>query len=183
MVHERSARIETRRLRLREIVEDDAAELFAIHGNADLMKWFGVDPLVDMEAARNLVKIFAGWRLQKNPGIRWGIEVKGNSRLIGSVGLMQWNRNWRSCTVGFELAGEAQNRGYMREALSTVLPWGFSTMQVNRIEAQVHPENLASLKLVRALGFVEEGLLRQVGYWRAQHHDMLQFSLLRSDWY
>ena len=55
-------------------------------------------------------------------------------------------------------------------------------MQLHRIEAQIHPENAASLKLARGLGFVQEGRAREAGFWQGQHHDLLQFGLLRQDW-
>ncbi|RYG05520.1 MAG: N-acetyltransferase, partial [Burkholderiales bacterium] len=39
-----------------------------------------------------------------------------------------------------------------------------------------------SLKLAEGLGFQREGLLREVGYWAGQHHDLLQYALLRRDY-
>ena len=65
--------IETRRLLLREIAPGDAADLFAIHGDPVLMRWFGCDPLPDLAAARKLVDTFAGWRQLANPGTRWAL--------------------------------------------------------------------------------------------------------------
>jgi [ribosomal protein S5]-alanine N-acetyltransferase len=172
----------TKRLCLREIVDEDAEDLFVIHGDPDLMRWFGADPLKDLTAAQDLVKTFASWRLQPNPGTRWAIQTKENRKLIGTCGLFSWNRNWRKCVVGYELASHTQGQGFMREALSAIFTWGFEHMELNRIEAQIHPSNLASIKLASTLGFIEEGRLRQVGYWGGQYHDMLQFSLLRSEW-
>ena len=116
-----------------------------------------------------------------NPGTRWGIQRGDDDRLLGSVGLFSWNRQWRKCSVGYELAPEAQHQGLMREALGAVLPWGFEHMMLHRIEALIHPDNLASITLVRGLGFVEEGRLREVGRWGGQQHDMLMFSLLRGE--
>lgn len=174
--------LETTRLLLREIVVDDAEQLFAIHGDPTLMRWFGTEPLATAEEAHGLVKAFAAWRDLANPGTRWGLERKGQPGLIGSCGLFSWNRQWRKCSVGYELAHETQRHGYMREALVAILAWGYTHMHVNRIEAQIHPDNKASLKLVSGVGFVEEGRLREIGYWSGQHHDMLQFSLLRRDW-
>lgn len=174
--------IETQRLLLREIVPADAPALFAIHGDPVLMRWFGADPLPDVVAAEGLVKLFASWRALSNPGVRWGLQVKGSVGLIGSVGLFAWNRNWRKCTLGYELAREMHGRGYMREALEACLSWGFKNMELNRIEAQIHPDNGASLRSVHKLGFVEEGRLRQVGYWGGAFHDLLQYSLLWEDW-
>ena len=54
--------LETPRLLLREIVHADAPALFAVHGDPESMKWFGVDPLPDEAAALKLVDLFAGWR-------------------------------------------------------------------------------------------------------------------------
>ena len=70
----------------------------------------------------------------------------------------------------------------MHEALQAVIPWGLATMQLNRIEALVHEDNAASLGLLAKLGFVQEGRLRQVGFWNGRHHDMLQLSLLAGEW-
>jgi ribosomal-protein-alanine N-acetyltransferase len=47
--------LQTPRLLLREITEDDADALFRIHGNAKHMAWFGNDPLADLDEARKLV--------------------------------------------------------------------------------------------------------------------------------
>jgi len=146
--------LETNRLRLREIVEADAEDLFAIHGDSALMQWFGSEPLPDLSAAQTLIKTFASWRALPNPGTRWAIEPKDSTGLVGTCGLFSWNRNWRKCVIGYELAIHAQGKGYMAEAL----------------------------KLAVSLGFVEEGCLREVGHWGGQYHDMLQFSLLKREW-
>ena len=174
--------LETERLLLREIVQADSLALFEVHGDPESMRWFGVDPLPNEEAAAKLVDLFASWRTLANPGTRWGLQVKGQSKLVGSCGLFGWNQNWRKCTVGYELHPQVRGNGYMNEALRAVLPWGFKHMELNRAEAQVHPSNAASLRSIEKLGFKREGLLRQVGFWSGQYHDMYQYSLLRQEW-
>lgn len=174
--------LETERLMLREIVGADAPALFEIHGDAELMRWFGSEPLKDLEGAQKLVDLFAGWRALPNPGVRWGLQVKGAATLIGTCGLFNWNRNARKCTLGYELGRAGQGRGYVQEAVRAALDWGFDHMDLNRVEAQVHPSNVASLKSIRRLGFFEEGRLREGGYWGGRFHDLLQFSLLRDEW-
>jgi len=174
--------METERLLLREIVDSDAEDLFSIRGDIALMRWFGSEPLNDLAAAQGLVKKLAGGRNLENPSTGWAIQTKDSPKLLGTCGLFSWNRNWRKCMVGYELAAQAQGRGLMSEALSAVLSWGFNHMELNRVEAQIHPNNLSSIKLARALKFVEEGRLREIGFWGGQYHDMLQFSLLRREW-
>jgi len=174
--------IETERLILREIVHADTAALFAVHGDVESMKWFGSDPLQDEAAAAKLVEFFASWRTLSNPGTRWGLQIKGENELVGTCGLFGWQRNWRRCNLGYELHPRVRGKGYMREALSAVLPWGWEHMELNRIEAQIHPDNADSLRSVENLGFKREGLLRQAGYWVGQYHDLYQYGLLREDW-
>lgn len=171
----------THRLSLREITADDAPDLFAIHSDTDAVRWFGSDPLNALAQAEKLVETFAAWRQIPNPGTRWGIHSRSDDRFLGSCGLFKWNRTWRSCVVGYELAPSARGQGFMTEALSAVLDWGFEAMALNRIEAQVHPKNTASITLLRKLGFIEEGHLREAGFWSGAHHDLKQFALLRKD--
>lgn len=174
--------LETPRLSLREILHSDAPALFAVHGDPDSMKWFGGDPLPDLAATLKLIDTFSSWRELPNPGVRWGIQPKGQDELVGTCGLFAWNRVWRKCTVGYELVATARRNGYMHEALRTCLTWGFENMDLNRIEANVHPDNASSIRSLERLGFRQEGLLRELGYWRGQFHDMYQYSLLRRDW-
>lgn len=172
----------THRLLLRELVDADAPELLAIHGDAVRMRWFGSDPLKDLADAQALIRTFAGWRTLANPGTRWALQRHGQAELLGTCGLFGWHRNWRKCMVGYELAAHAQGHGLMREALSAVLDWGFEHMALNRVEALIHPANAASLRLARTLGFVDEGRQREGGHWGGQHHDLLLLALLRRDW-
>jgi [ribosomal protein S5]-alanine N-acetyltransferase len=95
--------------------------VFAIHGDAELMRLFGNDPIPDLEGARKLIETFAGWRQLPNPGTRWAVEIKGTAGLVGTCGLFGWNRSWRRCIVGYELAKNVQGKGYMHEALGAAL--------------------------------------------------------------
>ena len=76
--------IETERLLLREIVLEGAPSLFEIHSDADPMRWFGNDAIADLADAEGLIKTFAAWRALANPGTRWGLEIKGESSLVGT---------------------------------------------------------------------------------------------------
>lgn len=173
--------LQTSRLRLREIVSADACSLLAIHGDRDAMRWFGTDLVASLADAEQLVQSFASLRKPTVLGIRWALELDQDGRFVGSCGLFRWNKKWKSCSVGYELAQEVRGGGLMTEALDAALAWGFQAMGLNRIEAQVHPQNVASLKLLQRLGFVHEGLQRQAGFWQGEHHDLLQLSLLRHE--
>ncbi len=173
--------LETHRLRLRELVPDDAPALFTIHGNgnAEAMRWYGTVP--NLAGAEKLIQRFAEWRRLPDPGTRWGLIHREDGRLLGTCGLFKWNAAWNSCTLGYELAPEAWGRGYMREAVDAALRWGFAEMRLMRIEAQVHPDNAASIALLERLGFRHEGRQREAGVWFGQRHDLLHFGLLKRE--
>ncbi|WP_263769403.1 GNAT family N-acetyltransferase [Propionivibrio soli] len=174
--------LQTKRLRLRELDASDAPAIFKIYSNSSAMPFFGTDPINSLAEAEKTIAKFSGWRSLPNPGIRWGLEEKSTGRLIGSCGLFAWNRAWHRCTTGYELEFSARGQGFMNEALRVALCWGFTEMQLNRIDAQIHPGNHASLRLAEKLGFRREGCLRQAGYWGGEFRDLLQFGLLRTDW-
>jgi ribosomal-protein-alanine N-acetyltransferase len=176
--------LSTARLQLREIVASDAPSLLAIHGDREAMKWFGTDPLADLGAAEKVIAGFANMRTLPSPGVRWGLVHASPSRgsaLLGTCGVFRWNRGWRSCLTGYELARHAQGQGYMTEALRAIYGWAFESMAVDRIEAQVHPLNTPSLALLKKLGFVEEGLMREAGLWMGERRDLVQLGLLRRE--
>ena len=103
--------LQTPRLLLREITEADAEDLFRIHSDARHMAWFGSDPLTDLSEAKRLIATFASWRQLPNPGVRWGLQLKGQQPdLVGSCGLFAWNRGWKS-EVQLGLRGGARGGG------------------------------------------------------------------------
>ena len=142
--------LETPRLLLREVVEADVPDLFAIHSDPRLMAWYGADALVDVEGAYKMVAVFKSWRALPNPGVRWALQARDGGPLLG-------------------------------EALGAALNWGFEQMDLHRVEALIHPLNKPSQRVVQSLGFVCEGVLREVARFKGQQHDMQQWSLLRRD--
>ncbi|GAB7126637.1 GNAT family protein [Silvimonas sp. JCM 19000] len=169
------------RLLLRPLTHADAPRLYAIHSDPQVMRWFGSDALRQPEEAITLIDTFNARWCEPVPGVRWAIERRSDGLLLGTCGLGRWNRSWHSAVTGYELARDAWGNGYMAEALRAALGWGWARMELNRVEAQIHPANAASIRLVEKLGFVREGLLRQAGYWNGQYQDLVQFGLLRAE--
>jgi len=174
-------RLKTARLFLRELALADAAALFDLYADRKRMRWHGIEPFPDIAAAEERIRKLLEMRLTPNPATPWAIELSSGT-FIGSCGLFAWNRNWRKCSVGYELTRAAEGHGYMHEALHAVISYGFRELALNRIEAQVHPNNKRSIAVLTRLGFLEEGRLRQAAYWSGAYQDMLQFSVLKSEW-
>lgn len=173
--------LDTPRLHLRQVVPSDAAALFAIHSDIEWMRWYGVDPVTDMAEADQLAEMFASW-FHAGTGFRWVLERRKDKKMIGTCGLFRWNRSWRNCVIGYEILRDCRGQGYMREALTTVLDYGFSVMRLHRIQAETHPDNLASIGLATRLGFQFEGVHREQAFWGGKFHDLNCYSLLQREW-
>ena len=59
--------------------------------------------------------------------------------------------------IGYILAPAQQGRGLMTEAVAALVAYCFGELAVHRIEALIHPDNTASIRLVERLGFLCEG--------------------------
>ena len=77
---------------------------------------------------------------------------------------------------------EYKNQGYMREAIAAIIPFGFEAMELNRIEAFIHPDNTASRKVVERMGFQQEGWLREHYAADGVVGDSLVYGLLRREY-
>ena len=173
----------TPRLLLRQILPSDALALFANHSNAAAMPLFGSDPLTELAQAHKLIETFEAARNWPNPGIRFAIALKTKPELmLGSCGIFKQNRAWRSGILGYDVALNVRGLGIGKEAVSGVLEWAFEALKLNRIEAQVHPENIASMRLLTRLGFVREALQREAGFWNGRYQDLVLMGLLQRDW-
>ena len=172
--------LETQRLILREIRLEDAEAILRIFGDDEVTCYYHLETFTSIEQTRELIDGMAD-RFKNKIRVRWGITLKGEDVIIGTCGYPTWVQSQFLGEIGYDLAQAYWNRGIMTEALAAVLQFGFERMELNRIEAMVMLENTPSMQLLRKLGFQEEGILREYGFWKGQFHDMKLFSLLRRD--
>lgn len=108
----------------------------------------------------------------------WIFEKNGPDMPIGTIALSNIIRGvFQSCFVGYKLDQKHIQQGYMTEAMLKVIEYAFFEMNLHRIEANIMPHNEPSLKLVRKLGFHEEGTavkyLKIRGTWEDHIHMVL----------
>lgn len=114
---------------------------------------------------------------------QWGIALRGNDQVIGTVTLYAVDHRQGRAEVGFALARDHWGHRYGQEALTVLLEHAFEALGLRRIEADVDPRNLPSLRTLEALGFRREGYLRQRWLVAGELQDSLLMGLLASDWH
>jgi [ribosomal protein S5]-alanine N-acetyltransferase len=171
--------IETDRLLLREIMPSDAPAIFSIFSDEEVTRYYDLYTYTDINQAEELIEFFdESFELER--ALRWGIERKSDNRLIGTCGYV-WLRRYRG-EIGYELARAEWRQGYMQEALDAIIEFGFNELDLNRIEALVMEQNVASAALLQKLGFRQEGFLRQHDFFKNAFHNMRLFALLREEY-
>jgi ribosomal-protein-alanine N-acetyltransferase len=140
-----------------------------------------------VEQANNLVaENIRRNALQDGSSLRWVICLADASeKAIGSCGFHSTNKKFHSIEIGYELHPNYWGKGYAFEAISGMIDFSFThhlPFHVNRIAATTDLESHKSIALLRRLGFSEEGILRQYGFWKNRFHDVRMFSLLREEW-
>lgn len=171
--------LETNRLILRQLRPEDAIDLFDYFSKDEVTKFYDIDSLTEINQAKGLIEIL-NERFYNLQGIRWGITLKNNDRVIGTCGFHKWIKKHFKAEVGYELSPKYWHQGYMSEVLAAVMQYGFDEMELNRIEAFIHHENSNSRKLLEKSGFNIEGVLHQYFYKNDNFIDSIIFSRLRN---
>lgn len=172
--------IETERLVLRQITKVDAEDILRYLSDKDVMKHYGLEPFQSIEDALDEISWYQSI-VEEKTGIRWGITLKGEDRVIGSCGFLNIVPQHSRSDIGFELHKDFWGQGIAREAVEAVITYGFEQMNLQRIQALIEPPNSSSQKMVERLGFMKEGLLRSYEFACGKFDDLFMYSLLMQD--
>ena len=170
-------RLETERLVLRQIRASDANALFAFFSDEEVSS----KRHRSVEESQAFIQQLQKW-YQAHENVEWGITRKGDDLLIGTCGFYAFDEGFHRADIGYELLKACWRQGIMSEALTAILTFAFTTMGLHRIEAVVDKGNERSQGILRKLGFVHEGTLRQHQFIGNRFRDEYHFGLLKSEW-
>ncbi len=170
--------INTERLLLRRITNDDAAELFFLRSSPDTMKYIDKERAASIDDAVTFINVIKDL-LEKNDGITWAIALKENpAKLIGTIGHWRIIKQHYRAEVGYMLHPDYWRKGIMKEALLAVIDFGFNQMQLHSIEAHINPANKGSAAILESTGFVREAYFKEDFFFRGKFGDSAIYSLL-----
>ncbi|PZA06722.1 MULTISPECIES: GNAT family N-acetyltransferase [unclassified Meiothermus] len=147
--------LESLRLRLREIREEDAWALYRIYTDPLVVRYHNLERLEGLEAALS----FAAWMHSLYPegrGLRWGIEGRGSPGLIGTIGYEYLDARQQGAEISYDLLPAHWGQGLMQEAVEAVLEYVRGTSLLY-LEANVVSENQASARVLEKAGFIPRG--------------------------
>ena len=182
LVFESFPELDTRRLILRQITQEDDKSLLEVLSDEAVCEYLTHNAVDDIE---NIKRLIAGMRrfFDEKQRIRWGIAQKQDNSIIGHCGFFDIDKYNCCAEISYCLKSGLWGQGIMTEALDAMLKFGFEDYGLNRIAARVMKGNDASIGVLRKLGFVQEGLLRESLYKNGRYHDLLVFSVLKSEYH
>jgi len=177
--------LESPRLNLARLSGKDIHSIFDLFSNEAVIKYYDLAAFENSGQARQLIEFF-NKRFDEHAGIRWGIRLRESNQLIGTCGFNTWNEKMKNAVLGYDLLPDFWGRGYGREAVHAIVQAAFSGQlpcgALHRIQADTIPGNKASEALLLNVGFKEEGLRRESGYWNNQYHDLKCFGLIKNEY-
>ncbi len=169
------------RVRLRALAADDVDALFALQSDARVMRYWSCVAWTERQQAIDHIARLARER-EAMEFYPWAATLPGDDTLIGTCSLFDIQREHARAVIGYALMPALWGQGLASEMLHLTLDFAFNSLDLNRIEADIDPLNLASCALIERAGFEREGFLRE--RWRVggEVSDTALYGLLNKDW-
>ena len=142
--------IETNRLKL-YAASQETMETFIEKQTLDVLKTAYTEMLRGCLEHPDQWEWYAIWMIERKDGTHIGeLCFKG----LSAEGIVE---------IGYGISEEYQNNGYATEAVKAILEWAFSHLEVNVVEAETDPENIASKRVLEKCGFALNGVIGEEG--------------------
>ena len=112
----------------------------------------------------------------------FAIETLQDNKYIGGCGINSIDWKNSVALVGIFIGDKDYwGKGYGTEAVKKVVDFGFNVIGLNRIEAFITPENYGSIKVLKKLNFIEEGIVRERDLIKGKLEDGVIMAMLKRD--
>lgn len=154
-------KIQSQRLVLREMADDDAAALLAIYGDPLVMRYTDEAPFTDLTTV-SVMLASVRKLLASGESLEWAIIERDTNQLIGTCGLHSFDGG--QAEVGCLLKQTAWGQGYMAEAITLLTRYARDDLGLTGLIADVAPANERAQRLFHKLGYLPDGanMLRNV---------------------
>jgi len=149
--------LETERLRLRTLKLDDDARVFALHSDAEVMRYI-LPPKEKIEE----IQAWLGRKIacQNQHGFTmWAVELKATGEYLGNCGLQHLDET-PQVEVGYHFAKKHWGKGYATESARACVKYAFETLGLKIVTGVVNPENVGSQNVLEKAGLTFRRMAR-----------------------
>ena len=172
--------IETERLLLRRMEMRDARDLFEYSRDEEVARYVLWEAQKNVSESRAYIKFMLRKYRAGDPA-SWCIVRKDEGRVVGTIGYMWFQPENNAAEVGYSLARDCWNQGYMTEALRAVLRFLFDEVGMRRVMARHDTANPASGRVMAHAGMRYEGTMRGAKLLHGRFVDLAGYAILAND--
>jgi len=174
--------INTERLQIRNLRISDLVDFHFYRSNPEITKYQGFDVFTKRQAEE-----FIHQQLDKKfgkPGewVQYGIEYRNTGKLIGDCAIKLDQNDIRIAEIGITISHTEQRNGYAKETLIAILNFLFCIENFHRVREIVDVENIASIRLLKSLGFRQEGHFIENVFFNGKWGSEFQYAMLKKEW-
>ena len=168
-------------IKLRALTRKDLPQTLEWHNNKDIQDLYSGHPF---PVNREMEELWYDKVLTSNfPTTVFGVEHIKSELLIGLFILKNISMITRSAELALYIGNEDyKGKGISYKIIEEGLKFGFTNLGLKRIDLKVISTNIAAIKLYKASGFVEEGILRSSVYKNGIYHHQLIMSILDEEY-
>ncbi|MEQ1597486.1 MAG: GNAT family protein [Casimicrobium sp.] len=172
---------ETARFRVRLVTREDLSALLVVNSDEAVTQFLPYETWRSMSDAEAWLQ-----RVEKSQAtgtaLQFVIAEKATDQAIGTVLIFRHDEGSARAELGYVLGRSHWGTGAMFEALQALIEHAFGAMALRRLEAEVNPQNAASIALLERLRFKREGLARERWVNKGVPIDVVTFGLLKREW-
>ena len=174
--------IDTSRLTIRNLELTDLDDFHRYRSNREVTKYQGFD-VMSLEQAAEFIKNNSTKRFG-NAGewVQYGIESKANGKIVGDCAIKLDDPDIRIAEIGITISHLEQQKGYAKEILQAILTFLFTSKQIHRVVETVDVENIASINLLKSVGFRQEGHFIENTFFKGSWGSEFQYAMLKREW-
>lgn len=175
-------KITTHSLIIRNLRPKDLSDFHLYRSKPEIARYQGFN-VMDREQTKKFIEK----NLSKNfgkPGewVQYGIEKKATGQLIGDCAIKLQQSEPRIAEIGITISHLEQKKGYAKEAMLGILGFLFDEKGIHRIVETVATENLASINLMKSIGFRQEGHFVENIFFKGKWGSEFQYAMLKKEW-
>lgn len=173
---------ETKELTLRQFDISDTDSVFENWASdEEVQKMYGEPACKSKENVHKLIKNYIASYKSKD-FYRWAIVLKDTNICIGQIAFFLIDKKNHFAEVEYCIGREFQQKGYAREALNSVIQFGFEKIKLHKIQVSHMEQNIPSKNLILSCKFKYEGNARDYFYTDGEYFDRLYYSILKEEW-
>ncbi|MBZ0301970.1 MAG: GNAT family N-acetyltransferase [Anaerolineae bacterium] len=166
---------------LRPVRREDLPLLNQFNNDVEVELAGGGDPPMPQPLPMLEAEYEQSWSKGGRDSANFVIEADG--KCIGGCALFQFEATAQVCELGITIGDkEYWGQGYGRDAVRTLVHYGFQYRNLHKVFLRVHARNQRAIRAYRAVGFVEEGRLRAQVWSNGAYDDLIVMGMLREEW-